>query len=227
MALNYFLTLREVGIACGDYFDSEPPETYHKPTKKELAALDHPEWIPASITECCKIYNGTLLPWRAPAEQLEAHPECTGRIALERLQDIYGSWEGVGYFEKTLRPGQQRLRSFKVVDLNAEEAAVGLYHDAAQERELYYHAFGEGTLPQPLGVDFDGYVQLLTLSLGYTYWPTLLVELNQHFAQQPAQPFAGPQDPNAQDFVRDMTALFPPFSLDAFVALYDQVRLRP
>ncbi len=225
MGLNYFLTLRQVCVACNKYFVAEPPESYQDPTKRELAGLDHPEWIPQSIIECCKTYNGLLSNWRASPEQLEAHPECVGRIALERLQDIYGSWEKVVYFEDTLRPGQERLRCFKIVDMNADEAAVGLYHDQAQERELYYLSFGDG-MPEPLGIDFDGYLQLLTLSLGYTYWPTLLVELNEHFTQQPTESFSGPRDPNAQDFVTDMTALFPPFSLEAFVALYDQVRLR-
>jgi hypothetical protein len=225
MALNYFLTLREVGIACDEYFVAEPAETYQKPTKKELAEMDHPEWIPPEMYDYCKAYNGLLSPWSASAEQLKDHPECGGRIALERLQDIYGSWEKVVYFEDMLRPGQERLRCFKVVDMNADEAAVGLYHDQAQERELHYFRFCDG-MPEPLGVDFDGYVQLLTLSLGYTYWPTLLVELNEHFTQHPAQTFAGPRNLNAKDFVADMTALFPPFRLEAFVALYDQVRLR-
>jgi hypothetical protein len=175
----------------------------------------------------CEVANGLDMNWRVPEELEEQYPECSGRLALRRMQDIYGSWEGIVYFEHLLRPGFERLRRFKVVDLNTEEAGVGFYHDEHRDPALYYLPFGEGLLPEPLGVDFPGYLKLLTLSLGYAHWPLLLVELCQHFAQHPDEPFAGPQHPNAQQFVHDMSALYPAFSLPALVRLYDQVRLRP
>jgi|GEM_PF-6647790 len=173
----------------------------------------------------CETANGFDLNWTVREELEEQYPECSGRLALRRMQEIYGSWEGIVYFEKLMRPDRERLRHFKIVDMNTDEAGVGFYHDEQQAPALYYLSFGD-RMPEPLGVDFEGYVKLLTLSLGYAHWPLLLTELYRHFAAQPDQPFPGPQQANAQEFVHDMTALYPAFSLDAFVQLYDQVRLR-
>jgi hypothetical protein len=228
LAVEYLMDLRVIAPACRLHFHLlSPRRSYADPTPEEIARMDHPEWIAPAMWAYCEVGNGIDLAWTATEEQLEEHPECVGRLALRRMQDIYGSWEGIVYFEHLLRPGFERLRHFKVVDLNTEEAGVGFYHDEHQDPALYYLALGEGRLPEPLGVDFTGYLKLLTLSLGYAHWPLLLVELCQHVAEHPGQPFAGPQHPNAQDFVADMTALYPAFTLDAFVALYDQVRLRP
>lgn len=169
--------------------------------------------------------NGFYLEWEAASEHLESHPECGGRIELRPLEYIYSEVTGLLQYEDCESAGRERLAAFRIVDKNADEAAVGIYHEQQPDPELYYLFFGDGDLPAPLGVSLAGYVQLLTLSLGYTYWPLLLVELNEHFDQHPDQLFPGPQGANAQEFVADMTALYPAFSLAAFVQLYQQVRL--
>lgn len=226
-AVNYLIDLRIIAKACEERFLLlSPRASYAKPTKKEIARMDHPEWISPTMWAYCEFGNGVDLSWTVPEELEEQYPECSGRLALRRMQEIYGSWEGIVYFEEFMSPDQERLRHFKIVDMNTEEAGVGFYHDAQQDPVLYYLSFGDGP-PLPLGVDFVGYVKLLTLSLGYGYWPLLLVELYRHFTQHPDQPFPGPQHLTARQFVHDMTALYPAFSLEAFVQLYDQVRLRP
>ncbi|MCC3157080.1 hypothetical protein LJ737_07510 [Hymenobacter sp. 15J16-1T3B] len=214
------------------HFQPVPPLQYAPPTKRELAKMEHLDWVPASILNFSQEFNGFRVRWTTTAEQQARYTEraqrglrqARGRIEFKRLQDMYGSWEGVVYFaDQPL--DNARLRAFKVVDMFSDEAAVGLFHDAQQEAQLYLCVFGEEE-PAPLGVDFEGYLQLLTLTLGHVYWPYLLRDVHQHFTLQPAEPYTAPTNASAQQCAAELSALLPDFSLDAFVACYDQVRLR-
>ncbi|MDO7873771.1 hypothetical protein Q5H93_03435 [Hymenobacter sp. ASUV-10] len=229
MALDYLEILRTIS-GRADYYESDPPRTYATPKRPELGKLVHPEWLPDQLYAFLSVFNGYTQPWHTETTLPEGPALVSGRIDIQRLQDICASWEGIVYFEEFLQAPdapaeQQRLRDFKVVDMYNDESAVGLYLTAARDPELYRCSLGE-ELPEPLGVDFDGYLQLLTLSLGHSYGTVLMRELHLHFTTQPDQPFAGPSYPASQIFVVKMTAVLPEFSLDAFVHLYDQVRLR-
>lgn len=224
MSLNYGATAQAIGSRISHLFNSTPPVTYAYPTKRELAKIPNRAWVPQSLIDFCHIFNGISVSWEPLPAQQSVAPHARGRIGFQRLQDIYGSWEGVVYFEGQLSVEDPDLRHFHLVDMFSDEEGVGLYHDERQDPQLYVCGFSDYA-PEPLGVDFDGYLQLLRLSLGHQHWPHLLAELYQHFSSQPTQPFQEVKDPNAQIFVRDMTALVPDFSLEAFVALYDQVRL--
>jgi len=221
MALNYLNTIRQFTEKCEFCFETQPPVTHRAPTKDELAKLAHQEWMPEQLLAFCNLFNGALYAWQSKPES--AGRPCRGKLHLQRLQDVYADWEGTVYFANRLEADGHRLRDFKVLDFFADEAGVGFYHDAAQDRELYLYVFQEYG-PLPLGVDFDGYLQLLSHSLAHSHWPYLLAELAEHFATRPAQPFPGPHTPNARIFVDDMSSQTD-FSLAEFVALYEQVRL--
>jgi hypothetical protein len=232
MPINDLALLRQITGRIQQHFAAIPTGSFAPPTKRELAKIPHPEWIPEQIKAFWDFFNGYRFAWTTTPAQQEQYKDrehrrlrnATGRIDLQRLQDIYSSWEGVVYF-KDQPLENERLRDFKVIDMFADEAGVGIYHDERRDPELYLCGFSEYD-PEPLGVDFEGYLQLLTLSLGNQNAPYMLRELNEYFTRQPALAFITPQNPSAQYFVYEMTALVPDFSQEAFVALYDQVRLR-
>lgn len=231
MPFEYLPLLRLTAATIREHFQPTPPLQYSPPTKRELAKIEHLDWVPASILNFSQEFNGFRVRWTTTAEQQARYPEraqrglreARGRIEFMRLQDMYGSWEGVVYFDDQPLENE-RLRAFKVVDMFSDEAGVGLFHDAQQEAQLYLCVFGEEE-PEPLGVDFEGYLQLLTLTLGHVYWPYLLRDVHQHFAYQPDEPYTAPTNASAQQCAAELSTLVPEFSLDAFVQHYLQLRL--
>ena len=146
-------------------------------------------------------------------------PYATGSFRLLPIDQIYGDWQGVVYFPDLMPEAQvQQLRAFKIVDFFADEACVGLYHTEAKDPQLYYYSFED--MPEPLGLDLLGYIQLLPLTLGLRYWQVLLAEL----ARDPARPYQ-PQTVNSQEIAAQLEAVVPGFSLPAFVQRYDELRL--
>jgi hypothetical protein len=199
-------------------FDEIEHENYSRATKRVFGKIAHFEWVPPQMVACSRDSNGSKIAWETRSDQA---PYASGGIHLLPIDQIYQDWKGIVYFDyPESDPAQQRLETFKIVDFFVSEACVGLYHDAQQDPELFLYSF-EG-LPQPLGVDVKGYMQLLTLSLGYYYWQQLLVELTV----APTTTSFSPKGTTAQRFVQEMSLLSPDFTLEAFIQLYEKVRLR-
>ncbi|MDO7873783.1 hypothetical protein Q5H93_03495 [Hymenobacter sp. ASUV-10] len=197
-----------------------------KRNRKALAKIPHPEWIPAALRQYDKEVGVRRLGWKTPDDG-SGRPACRGRYDFPPLEDIYGDWEGAAYFdmpdEPGLEPENPRLRDFKIVDIFVGEAGVGLYHDAAQDPGLYYLEFGNGDEPYPLHVDFAGYLQLLRHTMGYLYWPKVVLSLLPNDGRNPAYRTSVDRP---EKFRRDMTAWVPEFDYDAFVACYHAVKLQ-
>jgi hypothetical protein len=229
MTPDYLQLLRTIDSRA-DIYDNEPTRTYAMPKKRELAKLTHPEWLPDPLTAFLALFNGYTKTWQTEVKIGTKTVLVGGRIDIQRLQDICASWEGSVYFEEYLQapeatPEEKALRDFKVVDMYTDEAGVGLYLTDRRNPQLYRCTLSE-EIPQPLGVDFDGYLQLLTLSLGHSYGPQMMQELNAHYARQPHQAIGEPGNEMTRQFVAQMTAVLPEFSLEAFGELYNQVRLK-
>jgi hypothetical protein len=188
---------------------------------RDLAKLAHPAWVPPVMQQFAGDVNGYTLLWR-----LEGQPQAVGSFDLYDLESTYNSsGRGVFYFEEWEDAQVARMKPFKAVDFFTSEACVGLYYDERADPELYFYDF-EGE-PAPLGIDIAGYLQLLTLSLGFYYWQLLVVELARPDSPRPYVPARDVhRNPDVLKFVDTMPQLYPAFSLEAFVALYDQVRLR-
>ncbi|MDO7873776.1 hypothetical protein Q5H93_03460 [Hymenobacter sp. ASUV-10] len=122
-----------------------------------------------------------------------------------------------------------RLQDFRPVDIFKADACVGLLHDAQRSPHLYH--FEERGWPRllPLEVDIQGYMNLLQLTLGFLNWQSLLVELAS--PRGLARPFTLDADRATCDTLRMILPRFlqvyPDFSLEEFVARYDQVKLAP
>lgn len=191
-----------------------------KTRKQVWEKLPHYDWIPAELKQYALEINGYMLAWKS-REDGSGRPACRGRYELLPLEHIYADWKDHVYFG--FPEEDPRLACFKVVDLFAPEASVGLYHDAAQDPGLYYHQHGEGTVPYPLYLDLLGYLRLLEQSLGYHHWQLSLLALLPNDGRNPAYQ----TDPAFLGaFRRDLEAWDPEFDYDAFVALYHEVKLK-
>jgi len=220
MTREYIPLMIKVGRSVYKIFDISATDSYGRATKRSLEKLENAQWIPEHVRGYALDMNGQLLRWQS-REDGSGRPACTGNVNLLPIESIYGDWEGIVYFDFTK---DERLKHFKVVDLFQDEACVGLYHDEAQDPGLYFFAFGEGLAPYPLHLDLKGYLTLLTCTLGYTYWPLAVLALRPDDGRNPAYR----ANLNfTQKFRRDMEAWVPEFKYDEFVALYEQVRLRP
>jgi hypothetical protein len=198
----------------------------------ELTDNDCQGKLAKQLLEYTHSANGFDLEWRHTAAQakLKLPGGYWGYIHLVSLSDLCRDWydEFGGEVVEEHNPDlAQHLRELRMLDHFDQTGCVGVYCNEKRDPELYFYDSGEGEFPAPLGVDLVGYIELLKLSLGYQHWQLLLIELNEYFnAPAPRMPFQYQSSlSNPQDFVDDMTALDPTFSLEAFMARYEQVRL--
>ena len=211
--IEYRNISRQVGRLIEAVATVENAQSYGGVTKKELQKIPHADWIPEIMLDYGRRRNGFGVTWRTAG-----NPSYNGAINLLPLTKIYGGdWAGTVYHGT---PDEDpRRRCFKPVDLFAPDTCVGLYHDEHADPQLYYYEFGEE--PSPLGLDVQGYYQLLPYSLGFFHWQRLLLELASLAPDAPYTPYDG----TARRFAQAMPALLPDFDLSALVAAYRRVRL--
>lgn len=186
--------------------------------KSKLQRISHLDWIPQQMREFYAESNGQSFEWRTPSGD-SSRPACQGKLNLLPLETAYRDWKGIVYFDFT---ENKRLQHFKIIDYFADEACVGIFHDEQQDQGLYYYYLGENDGPYPLYLDLDGYLTMLTQSLGYCYWPLAVLALI---------PEKDPERPRHIDynfsnrFRQDMSVWVPSFDYDAFITLYQQIKL--
>jgi len=130
-----------------------------------------------------------------------------GYINILPSAEVLHDWKGVVYFD-----GDPADRAnFKIVDFFLDEVCVGYYHDERKSDAMYIFNF-EGE-PEPLGVNFAGYLELLLMARGFNGWQRVLQNLNGESVHQ-------------SDFKIYMPQLFPDFKWEEFVGLYERVKLR-
>jgi hypothetical protein len=191
----------------------------------QWAAVPHPEWVPDAVRDCLNQANGLLLAWdsqaqRPPDDEEAGFPLLSGSAEVLGVAAIYQDWKDFVYFDfDDLRRYGWR-QTFKLADMirYGAPAAVGLFHTAARNPQLYYYTF-EGE-PHALGVDLPGYLELLRCSWGGAGWQQVLLEL-LHLPQRPYVPAS----PETEDYAAAMQLLDPGFDLQALAACYDRVRL--
>ncbi len=130
--------------------------------KSKLKRITHLEWIPQQMREFYAESNGQSFEWKTPAGD-SSRRACQGRLNLLPLEKAYRDWKGIVYFDFT---ENTRLQHFKIIDYFADEACVGIFHDEQQAPGLYYYYLGENDGLYPLYLNLDGYLTLLTKSLG-------------------------------------------------------------
>jgi hypothetical protein len=105
------------------------------------------------------------------------------------------------------------MKGFRPLDMFYDiDGFVGFYVGRPEKKGLYVQHSDSSV--SPLHVDLDGYLRLLGMSKGFGWWQNALVEIH-----------SGNPMPNVASFKEKMPLIFPDFSWDAFVALYEEVRI--
>lgn len=146
--------------------------------------------------------NGIRIEWeRRESREVPGGGLAAGRINLLPVEEVFGDWEDVIYADD-----EDRFRPLRPFDFFVEEACAALYADGAAEPEVYYHYLGEEM--RPMGVTFEGYLELLLKSRGFWYW--------QLAASEPGEHQAGRVSVEEKNFRELMPRLFPDFDPSDF-----------
>lgn len=190
------------------------------PTAEQLAQAAA-DGVPATVLDYCATCNGPRLQWQVGDGQ-----RISGSL---NLMDYHSLFE-VDWAEELLCDSpydDARLHLFRPVDHFHDTNSVGLIFDERHDPELYYYDFDHSRL-YPLRVDLPAYFTLLRYARGFMHWQSLLLLLNQPGGE--ARPF----DPETNGGVHINTIrgtlaalpqVVPGFSVDGFVALFDQLKL--
>jgi hypothetical protein len=150
--------------------------------------------------------NGISIQWeKLINKELSGGGLIAGMIDLLPVQEVFRDWKDNIYFEE-----DDPCKPLHPIDYFIGNACAGLYLDGSDNPEVYYYYRGEKM--RPLGVDFEGYLQLLLKSRGFWYWPLAI---------------AGPEevDPSTsmpreeRNFREIMPQLFPDFNPSDFQRL--------
>lgn len=152
-------------------------------------------------------YSG-IIEWKVKWKTQSDLPfQLEGSIYIMPLSDI------LEHGDSTFLPEENPvMRGFHLLDYFYNEGAVGFYLNAP-ERGLFMFLF-DGD-PQPLKLDFEGYLKLLVYTRGVGYWQNLILT---HLT--------GRLHPNVAKIWENMPKLFPDFSEKGFIELYESVRMR-
>src|SRR5680860_9093 len=179
----------------------KPDKMYTKKKQDELPS------------ELAAYYSGNgelLLNWNHPKRE-----EVMGSLNIVRLPHLFDETvlqiqpelvvvnEDLNFYEKVQLQGV-----FRKVDLFASEACMGFFSDEQMGKELYYctrHYF------YLLNLNFEHYFKLMCEAKGFTYWQLAIIFFEYGYGKV-----------ESDWFREQMPKLFPTFSFDAFIALYQK-----
>ncbi|WP_299211845.1 hypothetical protein [uncultured Dokdonia sp.] len=105
------------------------------------------------------------------------------------------------------------MKGFRPLDLFYDsDGFVGFYIGREDKKGLYL--VHSDSSVSPLHVDFEGYLELLSLSRGFGWWQNTLVEIS-----------TGKHQPNVDIFKENMPKIFPDFDYKEFKNLYESLRI--
>src|SRR5581483_2015383 len=108
--------------------------------------------------------NGITIKWeRATGKEIPEGGLAAGSIDLRPVQEVFGDWEDEIYTDE-----DDQYAPLHPVDFFVPEACAALYLDGSPDPEVYYHYLGEDM--RRMGVNFEGYLELLLKSRGFWYW---------------------------------------------------------
>ncbi|MBD2356005.1 SMI1/KNR4 family protein [Tolypothrix sp. FACHB-123] len=108
--------------------------------------------------------NGIRIYWELEEEvEVLGGRLAAGYIDLLPVQEVYKDWKNIIYFD-----ADDPCKPLHPIDFFIGNACAALYLDGSSNPEVYYYYRGEKM--RPLGVDFEGYLNLLLKSRGFWYW---------------------------------------------------------
>jgi hypothetical protein len=172
-------------------------------TEEELAEIEKNFKLTPAMLDFYRGANGLSISWeRRGKKETESGGLAVGHIHLLPVQEVFGSWEGVIYFEAGSRFG-----SLHPFDFFIEEACAALKLYGPDNPPVFYHSLG-GEM-SPLGVDFAGYLELLLQSRGFWYWH-LAIATHEYSSSD------APMTDEEKNFRETMPQLFPDFDETLF-----------
>lgn len=135
-------------------------------TEQQLAAAGEKLALSDAMQRFYGEANGVRIAWeRSAGMHTEAGDVIAGTINLLAIEEVLSDWVNIVYGS-----GDDAFADLHPLDMFTSEACAALCLDGSDPPELYYHYLGESS--HSLGVDFEGYLELLLTSRGFWYWQT-------------------------------------------------------
>jgi len=170
-----------------------------------------PTALPVSLKEFYKSVDHLNYEWETKELADESGIKLKGRINILKAESVLSDWKEVVYFDGD----SEELKQFKIVDNFVPEAHCGFLLNEDKSDAMYYHESGERDL-LPLGVDFNGYLELMFMARGFWYWQAVVLNIKNGKGNEG----------EVEKFKTYMPQIFPDFKWEEFVALYERVRIR-
>ena len=168
--------------------------------------------LPQNLTDFYQIAPRFELKWQA-RELKNGDSPIQGLANILKPEQVLSDWAGIVYFKD--QDHYDYMEHFKIVDFFADEACVGYVHDEQKVDYMQYLDLGAQE-PQPLDLNFAGYLELLLACRGYAYWQLVILHLRN----------GSGHENKVEEFKTFMPQLFPDFKWEDFVALYHKVRIK-
>lgn len=153
--------------------------------------------------------NGINIYWERVNEvEIPTGGYAAGYINLLPVQEVFKDWKNIIYFGE-----DDPCKPLHPIDFFISNACAALYLDGSDNPEVYYYYRGERM--RPLGVDFEGYLDLLLKSRGFWYWHLAIA------APEDVKPSA-PISVEERNFREIMPQLFSDFNPSDFQRLKDE-----
>ncbi len=185
-----------------DLINHESPAT---PRPKDIEELVMDKGIVLNgFKEYFSLYDRLTIEWKL--KNKDQH----GAIKILTLEKVFIDGKDIVYFDHT--PNDSPLRHFYIIDFFVDEACVGVYQNYPELSGMHYFEFENQTYP--LYLDFEGYMKLLGETKGFLYWQKVILDY-----------LSGSESFETKNFKETMPNLFPDFDYDAFIELYESLRI--
>jgi len=175
-------------------------------TEEELNAVRSKFNLTPAIIDFYSEANGLAIYWdRADEVDIPGGGVAAGYINLLPVQEVFKDWKNIIYFSE-----DDPCKPLHPIDFFISNACAALYLDGSDNPPVYYYYRGERM--RPLGVDFEGYLQLLLKSRGFWYWPLAIA------GPEEVDP-AAPIPTEERNFREIMPQFFPDFDPSDFQRL--------
>ena len=194
-------------------------QTLHDSNGVNILACTYPEKInlasqqaiegatlPDSLLKFLQTSNGLHLQWE---NSIQDTTLIAGSLKILPGKEMVKNWNELIYFDDHTSAG---LARFYPVDFFAEEACCGVFAGGNND-SLHYYTFSSGEEPYDLRLNITEYVCLAIEVKCYRYWPLIIKLITEKISS-----------PVVQKFYDDMAELFPGFSVEKFIKLYEQVK---
>lgn len=172
-------------------------------TKKKLKEAQNNFNLSTAMIDFYSEANGITIQWeRKEHKEIADGGLAAGYINLLPLDEVFQDWINIIYFDE-----DDSFKPLHPLDFFIDEACAALYLDSSDSPQVYYHYLGEAM--SPLGVDFEGYLQLLLKSRGFWYWHKAIAQ-PEYF-----NPYV-PISVEERNFREIMPQLFPDFDASDF-----------